>query len=80
MSNTSGVVERVVDYDSNGRSNTHFGVPICKGPGMYRMMVTWPTTEEGRIIEIPRAQIQDISPAQTGARGDMPRVLETTSV
>lgn len=80
MSNTSGVVERVVDFDSNGSCNTHFGVPICKGPGMYRMMVTWPAAEEGRIVEIPRAQIQEISPAQPGARGEMPRVLETTSV
>lgn len=80
MSSNSGWVERVIDIDSNGHSSTHFGVPICKGPGVYRMMVTWPSAEEGKVIEIPRAQIREICPAQPGLRGEMPRILVTAGV
>lgn len=74
------MVERVVDFDADGRTNIHFGVPICKGPGMYRMMLTWPASDEGRIVEIPRALIREISPAQTASRGEMPRVLVNPGV
>lgn len=80
MSTSSPLVERVVDCDSEGRTNTHFGVPICKGPGMYRMMLTWPASDEGRIVEIPRARIREISPAQAASRGEMPRVLVNAGI
>lgn len=75
MKNTFGEVQRVVDFDSEGRLNTHYGVPVCKGPGMYRLMVTWPTSDEGKIIEIPCSQIRDIAAVQSATRGEMPRVL-----
>ncbi|MDH3190839.1 MAG: hypothetical protein OEM39_09430 [Acidimicrobiia bacterium] len=76
MRDSSGVVERVVESDLEGRIYTHYGVPICKGPGMYRLMVTWPAADEGRIIEIPRGRITEIAIVRASSRGEMPTILE----
>lgn len=70
------MVERVVESDLEGRIYTHYGVPICKGPGMYRLMVTWPAADEGRIIEIPRGRITEIAIVRASSRGEMPTILE----
>lgn len=67
-------VERVVDKTDTGVVRTYFGVPVCTGPGKYRLMLTWPPVEEGHIVEIPRERIEDISPATQDSRSQEPKL------
>jgi len=51
---------------------THIGITICEGPGQFRMVLTRPYHEAGRIIEIPREDIISIAPVAPGNLGETP--------
>jgi hypothetical protein len=59
-------IEQVIQLKRDGKTEIRVGIPVCTGPASYRLLVTWPERNEGRIIEIPRDEIDSISEA--GAR------------
>lgn len=67
--------EQVIQLRHGGKTVTRVGIPVCTGPAVYRLLVTWPERNEGRIIEIPREEIESISEADVRPRGRPPRVV-----
>jgi len=55
-----------------GDDETHIGIPICEGPGQFRMVLTRPYHEAGHIIEIPREDIASVEPLAPGSLGEAP--------
>lgn len=68
--------EQVIELRRDGRTQTRVGIPVCTGPASYRLLVTWPERNEGRIIEIPRDEIESISEVAMRPRGEPPRIDE----
>lgn len=66
------MTEKIVEIRQRGRKLTRVGIPICEGPATYRLMLTWPDEREGRIIEIPREDIESIAIADERPRGVTP--------
>jgi hypothetical protein len=64
--------EQVIALRREGRIQTRVGIPVCTGPASYRLLVTWPERNEGRIIEIPRDEIESISEVEPRLRGRHP--------
>jgi hypothetical protein len=62
-------MESMVKTDED---ETHIGITICEGPGQFRMVLTRPYHDAGRIIEIPRDEITSIEPVAPGNLGDSP--------
>ena len=62
-------MESMVKTDED---ETHIGITICEGPGQFRMVLTHPYHEAGRIIEIPREDIVSIEPVAPGNLGETP--------
>lgn len=52
----------------------YVGSPICEGPGIYRLMLTWPFKAEGQIVEVPLEDIEEIVEVTVGELGKPPRV------
>lgn len=69
--------EQIVELKRRGESLTRVGIPICKGPATYRLMLTWPEEREGRVIEIPHDQIASIATAEERPRGKEPAPANT---
>lgn len=65
-------MESIVTSEDDGKTEVHVGIPVCQGPGQYRMVLTRPYHEAGQIIEIPRSEIQSIEPVAPGNLGDSP--------
>ena len=70
-------MESIVKTQDDGKSTSHVGITICRGPGRYRMVLTRPYHEAGRIIEIPTDEIASIEPISPGALGESPTPLAT---
>jgi hypothetical protein len=68
-------IEQVIQLKRDGKTETRVGIPVCTGPASYRLLVTWPERNEGRIIEIPRDEIESISEAGARPRGRPPRIV-----
>ena len=64
--------EQIIELKRDGRTQTRVGIPVCTGPASYRLLVTWPERSKGRIIEIPRDEIESISEVGTRPRGRQP--------
>lgn len=69
-------IEQVIQVKRDGRMLTRVGIPVCTGPASYRLLVTWPERNEGRIIEIPRDEIESISEVDSRPRGRSPQTDE----
>lgn len=65
-------MEAMITTDEDGESQTRVGITICEGPGRFRMVLTRPYHEAGRIIEIPREKISSIEPVAPGSFGETP--------
>lgn len=63
----------MVKTEDDGKSTTHVGITICRGPGRYRMVLTHPYHAAGRIIEIPTDDIASIQPVSPGTLGEDPK-------
>jgi len=66
-------MESMVKTEDDGKSTTHVGITVCEGPGSYRMVLTRPYHEAGRIVEIPTADIASIEMVSPGTLGEAPR-------
>jgi hypothetical protein len=62
-------MESMVKTDED---ETHIGITICEGPGQFRMILTRPYHDAGRIIEIPREDITSIEAIAPGNLGESP--------
>lgn len=63
-------MESMVKTDED---ETHVGIPICEGPGQFRMVLTRPYHDAGRIIEIPREVIASVEVVAPGSLGETPK-------
>ena len=68
--------EKVITYQEDGQRLTAMGIPVSEGPRNYRLMITWPISDEGRIIEIPLAQIESIKTAERRPRGEKHTIVD----
>jgi hypothetical protein len=66
-------MESMVKTEDDAGSTTHVGITVCEGPGRYRMLLTRPYHEAGRIVEIPTADIASIEMVSPGTLGEDPR-------
>lgn len=65
-------MEAIVETVEDGRRRVHTGITVCEGPGRYRLVLTRPYHEAGRIVEIPRSEIRSITEISPGALGADP--------
>ena len=56
----------------DGQAKVRVGLPVCEGPGTYRLLLTHPHQVEGQILEIPRDQIEAVERLSPRPRGDVP--------
>ena len=70
------MMKKATEAKDDGRVVDHVGLPICEGPSNYRMMITWPVTEEGHIVEIPLENLERVEDVVQEARGDKPTVVD----
>lgn len=62
-------MESMVKTDED---ETHVGITICEGPGQFRMVLTRPYHDAGRIVEIPSEDITSIEPIAPSNLGESP--------
>jgi hypothetical protein len=67
-------MERAIEVKDGNDIKTHIGLTVCEGPLTYRLMLTRPYQEEGRIIEIPIESIESISDVGWGPLGEAPEI------
>ncbi|HEU4894407.1 MAG TPA: hypothetical protein VFT85_01115 [Acidimicrobiia bacterium] len=72
-------MESIVTTQDGDKPATHVGITICRGPGRYRMVLTRPYHEAGRIVEIPTDEIASVEPISPGALGETPKPLATSA-
>jgi len=65
-------METIVKATDGTTTQTYVGKTICEGPGCYRLVLTRPYHEAGRIAEIPRSRIESITEVQSGPLGTDP--------
>lgn len=68
-------MESMVISREDGETKTHIGLTVCEGPGRMRMVLTRPYHEAGRIVEIPREDIESIEPVEHTVLGKEPTPL-----
>lgn len=69
-------MEAMVKTSEDGEGQTLVGITICRGPGRFRMVLTRPYHEAGRIVEIPRQDIASIEPVAPGVLGEIPAPID----
>lgn len=65
-------MEAIVRSKDDGEQRTYVGVAVCRGPGQYRLVLTRPYHEAGRVVEIPRHKVEAVEPAPMSSLGDDP--------
>lgn len=65
-------METMVKSEDDGKTKTHVGITVSKGPGKLRMILTRPYHEAGQIVEIPREEIESVDSISSGRLGDEP--------
>lgn len=69
-------MEAIVKSEDDGQHRTHVGVTVCQGPGQFRLVLTRPYHEAGRVVEIPRDEIESVEPAPQGPLGEDPTLSD----
>ncbi|HSM44264.1 MAG TPA: hypothetical protein VK969_04520 [Acidimicrobiia bacterium] len=65
-------METMVKSEDDGKTRTHVGITVSKGPGKFRMILTRPYHEAGQVVEIPREEIKSVDIITSGKLGDEP--------
>ncbi len=68
-------MERVVKIVIKDNGPDRIGIPISKGPGTFRLMITWPYMDEGQIAEVPLENIERIDEAIQGPMKKSPKTV-----
>lgn len=69
--------ERAVRFKDDGNSKVMVGVTVCEGPNTYRLLLTHPHQAEGRIVDIPRRDIESIDEVEPTPRGKSPSIVDS---
>lgn len=67
-------MENMVKSDDDGKTKTHIGITVSKGPKLLRLILTRPFHEAGHIVEIPQDDIKSIETVPPAAFGEDPTV------
>lgn len=70
------MMDRVVRVTKKESEETYIGIPIAEGPATFRLVLTWPYQEEGRIVEIPVEEIAEVAEVEPGPTRKRPTVSE----
>ena len=62
-------MDAVVEKTDDGKTRTHVGITICRGPGQHRLLLTMPYHQAGRVMEIPRSRIDAVKCLDNGSGG-----------
>jgi hypothetical protein len=65
-------MENMVKSEDDGKTKTHIGIPVSKGPKRLRLILTRPFHEAGHIVEIPQDDIKSIETISPGTFGEDP--------
>ena len=68
-------MEAMVTSREDGETQTHIGLTVCEGPGRMRLVLTRPYHEAGRIVEIPREDIESVEAVENTVLGRVPAPL-----
>lgn len=68
--------ERAVRVKADGESKVMVGVAVCEGPKTFRLLLTHPHQTEGRIVDIPRDDIESIDEVEPSPRGASPSIVQ----
>lgn len=63
---------KVTTKQDDGPIRTYVGEGVCTGPGVFRLVLTWPYDRGGRIVEIPLTEVESVVPVEPRALGDEP--------
>lgn len=63
-------METIVKSEDDGKHRTYVGVAVCRGPGQFRLVLTRPYHEAGRVVEIPNHKVESVTPAPVTALGE----------
>ena len=77
MSSRAKSKERAVRVKNDGEGKVMVGVTVCEGPKTYRLLLTHPHQAEGRIVDIPRADIESIDEVEPSPRGTSPSIIDS---
>lgn len=69
-------MESIVKSEDDGQHRIYVGVTVCRGPGQFRLVLTRPYHEAGRVVEIPSDEIESVEPAPQGPLGEDPTVSD----
>ena len=56
---------------NNGSDDSYVGLEICDGPGVMRLLITWPYERSAQVVEIPVDSIEsvrEVEPHPLGAK------------
>lgn len=62
----------MVKSEDDGKTKTHVGITVSKGPKRLRLILTRPYHEAGQIVEIPRDDIKSIETITPSSFGEDP--------
>ena len=68
--------ERAVRFKEDGETKVMVGVTVCEGPNTYRLLLTHPHQAEGRIVDIPRGDIESVDAVEPTPRGMSPSIVD----
>jgi hypothetical protein len=69
-------MKEVQVHTKNGSVASYVGLEICEGPGVMRLLLTWPYERSAEIVEIPVEKIQSVTEIeQPHPLGATPREL-----
>jgi hypothetical protein len=69
------MLEKKIEIKIGAGNETHFGIPVCRGPKTYRLLITWPYKLVGEIVEVPVEEVSSISDIESGKMGSEPAVV-----
>lgn len=64
---------RVTTIGSDGKTETHVGLPVCLGPGRLRLLLTRPYHNAGHVLEIPREHVESVTEVSGDKLGEEPK-------
>lgn len=62
----------MVKSEDDGKTKTHVGITVSKGPQRLRLILTRPYHEAGQIVEISRDDIKSIETITPSSFGEDP--------
>lgn len=57
---------------NNGSDGSYVGLAICGGPGVMRLLITWPYERSAEVVEIPVEAIESVKEVEPHPLGAKP--------